>query len=140
MKTMLAHQFVGLDSGQRITCYRCETQFIIPTDLYRARKIDHHSFWCPLGHEQHFPEGKTKEERLRERVEMAERDARFWRDQKQSEARRHAATKGQVTKLKNRAKAGVCPCCDRSFVQLARHIATKHPDFQAAANSEGSDG
>lgn len=42
----------------------------------------------------------------------------------------HAA-RGQVTRLKNRAAAGVCPCCNRTFHQLVRHMAAKHPDFAA---------
>tara|TARA_Y100000310_G_scaffold338946_1_gene430083 strand:- start:1163 stop:1354 length:192 start_codon:yes stop_codon:yes gene_type:complete len=51
---------------------------------------------------------------------MDERDA----------AEKTASTyKGQVTKLKNRAKAGVCPCCNRTFQNLSRHMETKHPDF-----------
>jgi hypothetical protein len=25
----------------------------------------------------------------------------------------------------------VCPCCNRSFQNLRRHMATKHPEFNA---------
>ena len=41
---------------------------------------------------------------------------------------RHAA-KGQISKLKKRASAGVCPCCNRSFQNLRRHMGNKHPEF-----------
>lgn len=40
------------------------------------------------------------------------------------------AQKGQNTRLKNRIAAGVCPCCNRSFQNVARHMAGQHPDFQ----------
>ena len=40
------------------------------------------------------------------------------------------ATKGVVTRLKKRAIAGVCPCCNRTFQQLAAHMAHKHPDYK----------
>lgn len=60
------------------------------------------------------------------------------RDEKEAAERRVSAAKGQVTKLKNRTAAGVCPCCTRSFENLKRHMATKHPAFtdepQAADN------
>lgn len=34
-------------------------------------------------------------------------------------------------RLRKRASAGVCPCCNRTFSQLARHMQTKHPTFIA---------
>jgi hypothetical protein len=53
-----------------------------------------------------------------------------------AEERSHAATRGVVTRKKNeakklreRARAGVCPCCHRTFKQLAAHMANKHPDY-----------
>lgn len=42
---------------------------------------------------------------------------------------RYEKGRGVVTKTKNRIGKGVCPCCNRTFVELARHIATKHPDY-----------
>jgi hypothetical protein len=36
---------------------------------------------------------------------------------------------GQVTRIKNRVKNGVCICCNRSFSDLHQHMLTKHPDF-----------
>jgi DNA repair exonuclease SbcCD ATPase subunit len=39
------------------------------------------------------------------------------------------AQKGVTTRIKNRASNGVCPCCNRTFQNLARHMHTKHPDF-----------
>jgi hypothetical protein len=62
------------------------------------------------------------------RLEDEIRAEREWRKQAQNQAR---AFKGRVTRLKNRAAAGVCPCCNRTFAQLARHMATKHKGFTA---------
>lgn len=54
-------------------------------------------------------------------------------EQAHREAAQHQsrAFKGVVTKLKKRAANGVCPCCNRTFVDLARHMAGKHPTFLA---------
>jgi hypothetical protein len=31
-------------------------------------------------------------------------------------------------RLEKRVRSGLCPCCKRSFVNLKRHMATKHPE------------
>ena len=37
--------------------------------------------------------------------------------------------KAAKTRLKNRVGKGVCPCCNRSFANLKRHMASQHPEF-----------
>ena len=44
-----------------------------------------------------------------------------------------SAQKGVTTRLKNRVQKGVCPCCNRYFAQLQRHMTTQHPNFAATA-------
>lgn len=39
-----------------------------------------------------------------------------------------ATQKGQLTKLRNRIANGVCPWCQRSFANVARHVEHQHPD------------
>jgi len=39
------------------------------------------------------------------------------------------AFRGHLSLVKRRVKHGVCPCCNRTFKQLAQHMATKHPGF-----------
>ena len=56
------------------------------------------------------------------------------REAREGAERRASAARGQVTKLKNRAAAGVCPCCNRQFQNLKNHMATKHPEFNAPEN------
>jgi hypothetical protein len=113
-----------------ITCGGCGITFGLPTRVYEARRQDHRNFWCPNGCVRRYV-GETEEEKLRRRLkfeqnrrESAEREAEF------AERRRRAA-KGQVTRMKHRIAHGVCPCCRRTFVNLQRHMATKHPDFEA---------
>jgi hypothetical protein len=36
-----------------------------------------------------------------------------------------------VTKLKKRTSAGTCPCCTRTFANMAEHMKKQHPDFVA---------
>lgn len=38
--------------------------------------------------------------------------------------------------MKNRVANGVCPCCNRHFENLERHMKGQHPDFQPEAGEE----
>jgi hypothetical protein len=46
--------------------------------------------------------------------------------------------KGVKTRMANRIKHGVCPCCNRTFLNLQRHMTTQHPSFNMSADSAGA--
>lgn len=73
---------------------------------------------------------KAQISRADERARRAQQDAEHFEKSRN-------AYKGQVTKIKARAGRGMCPCCNRFFENLHRHMATKHPDF-AHADSDGA--
>jgi hypothetical protein len=89
-------------------------------------------FYCPAGHIQYYT-GPTEAQRQRQRAERAEQQLASRDEDLRVERASHAATKGQLTRTRRRALNGVCPCCHRTFQQLARHMRVKHPDFQAEA-------
>jgi hypothetical protein len=128
-----------------VDCCACGILFGVPVDLDKRNRNDHsRSFYCPSGHGQHYT-GPTEAQRLRAQLETAERQrdnaesARIAaRDQARSAERSASAYKGRVTRLKNRAAAGVCPCCQRTFQQLARHMSAKHPDFRDSDGEPGA--
>lgn len=41
-----------------------------------------------------------------------------------------AADWAQLTKTRKRIANGVCPCCHRTFQNLARHMAGQHPAYE----------
>jgi hypothetical protein len=105
------------------TCW-CGIHLAIPSNLHRIAHEDGRSVYCPLGHTFGWSETfQTKYERERKRVQAT-------KDLLAAEERSHAATRGQMTKLKKRVHAGVCPCCQRSFQNVARHMKTKHPEVE----------
>lgn len=118
-----------------IECANCHMDFGIPEGLFRTRRDDHRMFYCPLGHSNYYP-GKSDAEKLRAELDASRRIAANERERRQraedrernTEYRRRAA-QGQVTKIKRRVGRGVCPCCNRTFVDLARHMAGQHPEF-----------
>jgi len=93
----------------------------------RGKKLSWH---CPNGHSLIFTESvaeKLRRERDRLAQRVAEKDDEIALQRKQL-----IASKGQVTRLQKRAKAGTCPCCNRTFSNMARHMQTKHPEFDPA--------
>lgn len=103
------------------TCCNCHIAFGITEDFKKARLKDRENFHCPRGHQMHYL-GKSEEQRLRESLQE---------EQHRSQALRESAAKLERAnrKLKKRAAAGVCPCCNRTVQQMARHMKTKHPEF-----------
>lgn len=118
-----------------ITCYLCGVLFGMEAGYDDRRIQDHRTFYCPNGHDQHYI-GKTAvqiahEERDAARS-LAERESNRRRaaERKAEHERRVAAAhKGWNTRIRNRIANGVCPCCNRSFVNVQRHMQTQHPDF-----------
>jgi 23S rRNA C2498 (ribose-2'-O)-methylase RlmM len=105
-----------------LTCSNCNVLFALDSEFIATAKRDRKTFYCPNGHSQWFP-GKTEKELRKEadrRAANAEEEARILAVQR-DEARK------ELRRLKQRAEAGACPYCNRSFVQLTRHIHTKHP-------------
>lgn len=125
-------------------CCKCGCEIWIPDALYEAASASRGPkgihFYCAYGHGQHFVEGETEAEKLRRErdrlaQQIAQRDDEINRERERREAaeRQAAAARGQVTKMKKRASAGTCPCCNRTFLSLQSHIAKKHPQFAADA-------
>jgi hypothetical protein len=118
-----------------ICCDACGVSFAI-TDAYDdRRRADHKSFYCPNGHSMSYSQ-KNEAEKQRERADRLERrlanrdeDLRAARAAHITTQHRLRATKGVLTKTKKRVANGVCPCCNRTFQQLERHMKSQHPDY-----------
>lgn len=117
-------------------CPVCGVEVVVPSNLLKALRSNKQPFFCVNGHSQSFLESEV--DRLMRQLESAQA-ARKRAEELRSAALESAATArkgraiadGKLQALQKRVKNGVCPCCHRSFVQLQRHIATKHPGFAA---------
>ena len=123
-------------------CYAgCGITFAVPQWWKIKRGEDHKPWCCPNGHSQHFA-GLSEAEKLRQQLADQERRVR-WAKEDAERARRRAVsaetsrrvTKGHLTRIRKRVAHGVCPCCQRTVRQLARHMATKHPNYAQDATS-----
>ena len=96
-----------------ITCYRCKCEFTIPNALYTAaRASDKIGFWCPYGHEQHFPSAEAiseyekirrERDRLAQRLAQKDDDIRLEKEARLAAERSAAAARGLVNNAENPA-------------------------------------
>jgi hypothetical protein len=110
-----------------IACCECGLVFGMDVRFYRHRQKDHRLFYCPNGHPQHFTADLL--DAAERRAERLTALVTHERDQRQAAERSAAAYKGVATRVKRRIAHGVCPACNRTFADVARHMEGKHPDF-----------
>lgn len=130
----------------QVTCYKCGLLFGLEANHQERLRKSHDGFYCPNGHIQYYNGESDVERRARlaeERARSAESLANYERNRADSNAReaniqthRARALKGHVTRIKRRVAHGVCPCCQRTFSNLAAHMETKHPKYGAAPAAE----
>ena len=109
------------------TCISCGIQFAVPPEYVRHLRETHRTFYCPNGHNMYYP-AQTEEERLRKQLLRADREIGDLREAKYQAEKQLNGALGQITKLKKRANAGLCPYCRRHFANVERHIHNQHKD------------
>lgn len=125
-------------SGNKVTetiefvleeCCNCGIPFFLPS-YHQKRLINNpgESFYCPNGHSQHYT-GKTDSQK---KIEELEKKVANERLAYESMTNTMLDERNKSRKLKtqlNRVHKGVCPCCNRTFSQLANHMKNKHPQY-----------
>lgn len=109
-----------------MTC-SCGIVYGIPETYRKARQDDHKTFYCPNGCNRHYP-SESIEEKLRKQLHAKELEATRANQALTAEQRLREAAQRDLKSVNTRIKAGVCPCCNRTFKQLATHMKRKHPE------------
>lgn len=117
-----------------VDCANCHVIFGLSEEHIARLRKSGERFYCPAGHNLNF--GKSEADKLREELERARTQAdrlearvTHLRDQAAAAERSRIAYQGQATRLRNRIGKGVCPCCNRTFANVERHMSGQHPDF-----------
>lgn len=108
-------------------CVNCGMPFLMLDTFRKERMEDHQSFYCPAGHSQ-FYSGKTEAQKLREQLEQEQKSHAKELDSVQNMLLDEINTRKKAEKQLKRLHRGVCPCCNRSFENLQRHMKHKHPE------------
>lgn len=115
------------------TCW-CGMPFALPRDLrYQARNRNH-TIFCPLGHTITWKETeetrlRLERDRLKQQTAQLEDEAREARRLAVEASQRAAKYEAANKRLKKRSAAGTCPCCQRTFSNMAEHMKRQHPEF-----------
>lgn len=120
---------------QTISC-QCGGVYAIGCAYYEQQRREGGSWTCPYCQSGWGFGGKGENAQLKKKLlwQQAAHDQTLAEltDSRElvrvTESRRRAE-RGAKTKLKNRIAKGVCPCCNRSFQNLHRHMTSQHPDW-----------
>jgi len=110
-------------------CCACGTPFMIPKRMKTALLNSKQTFYCPNGHGQSYV-GKTEAEKLKEKLAAIEAEKEKREQELQDMWLDELSQRQKLEKQIKRVHKGVCPCCNRTFVNLQRHMATKHPEIK----------
>lgn len=122
---------------QTATCCNCGIVFAMPKELNDRYRREGTWFYCPSGHHQHYPVGKSAEKLAIEARDAAQAEAQ--RAQAQLNEEKHARLVAEkkvktVTaakrKVEQRIAHGVCPCCNKTFADISHHMITDHAEFR----------
>lgn len=112
----------------KIECGMCGAAYAI-NERFRAKKEQEGGGWhcpycqCGWGYFNDNENARLRRELTAQKCEtMKERLAR---EEAQAAVAKAIAAEN---KLRRRIQGGVCPCCKRTFKQLAAHMAAKHPE------------
>lgn len=131
----------GVIRMETVLCTRCGLLYALPNALIAAAREKGHgeiTWRCPNNSclAEHWGyHGKSEVEKANEETaRQRQRAGHLAADLDQTKAKLRAQ-KGATTKAKKRHAAALCPCCKRTFAQLQRHMAAKHPDYDPAAHA-----
>lgn len=112
-----------------LECGTCGVPFTMPEVVYNAQVEEGGFHTCPNGHSRGWDKSRSQREaeirdiaRLRQSV--AQKDDEI--DDLKAQA---SKLKGETARILKRSSAGICPCCHRTFRQMAAHMKSKHPGY-----------
>jgi hypothetical protein len=119
----------------QITCGECGGVYAIGERYREKRQQDGTGWHCPYCDcsWDYFSNGENarlKRELAQKEEEIRMKERAVTAAKCEAEAARLQAHKAALKcrRIEKRVRAGVCPCCNRTFSNLARHMQTKHPD------------
>lgn len=117
-------------------CWVCGIAFAWPDHMDDRARERGTTFYCPNGHSIRY--GESEATKLRAQLAREEGRVAQYRSEAEYAENRRRAEKAAKTRLKNRIAKGVCPCCNRHFANVQKHIEGQHPEY-AGVHDQGDD-
>jgi hypothetical protein len=111
---------------ETMDCGQCGVIYALTAEYVARRRKDHASFHCPNGHGAHYPQ-LNREEELKKQLDDTQDALAAARRAQASVNRELEKAKKEAERLAKRAQNGVCSQCHRHFVNVERHMKTRHP-------------
>jgi hypothetical protein len=121
-------------------CGTCAVWHTVPAVVYENLYKNGGYHFCPVaGHQWGWRTGAEEREREAIRLERdrLKQDAARLADEIAAETARANAAEKKYLQARRRATAGVCPCCNRTFENVQRHMMTKHKNVVPLAQKGG---
>lgn len=114
-------------------CGTCGVFHTIPETKYDGCRREGGFWTCPNGHSRGWDKGEehTQIAELRRERDRLKQDAARLEDERREAIERASKAENATKRLKKRAAAGTCPCCQRTFANMATHMKREHPQFVA---------
>ena len=106
-------------------CCACGIVFAMPQQVNERLRTKGGTFYCPNGHSQVYTEPDI--EVLRKKLLAEQQRSQHFETQLNGALDDLATKRKELRSVKKRVNAGLCPHCRRHFVNVERHIHTKHP-------------
>lgn len=119
---------------EHIQCYKCHVVFGMTSDHKKRCLNNGDDFFCPNGHRQHYTTSTVQklQNKLDQKETLLEHERRshsYTKMERDTHKHGERAQKAAKTRIKNRIAKGVCPCCNRTFVNLQKHMQGQHPNY-----------
>jgi hypothetical protein len=117
-------------------CITCGVRHAMPAVLIERDRAKGGYRFCPNGHQQGWSTEASEETKIRRERDRLKQDAARLEQERRdamatANAQRERAEKAEkaTKRLKKRTSAGTCPCCSRTFSNMAEHMKHQHPEF-----------
>lgn len=109
-------------------CITCGVWHTVPEIVHNHHREAGGYHYCPNGHSYGWRTGteKAEQDKIRLERDRLKQDAARLNDELAAERKRTEDAERKIAKAHRRAAAGVCPCCNRTFLNVQRHMKTKH--------------
>jgi hypothetical protein len=131
---MTAQTFIGTLNVKTCPIVGCGVIYGVEATADQRRFQVGGGWFCTNGHALVYTESDVQ--RLQKALDDQKRHTEYAENRATSAnaratqiERSRRAIKGVLTRTAKRVAAGVCPCCNRSFGNLSRHMAHLHPSY-----------
>jgi len=109
-------------------CKTCGVLATCPEVVYDQHRAEGGFHFCPNGHSWGWSKENCEREELRRERDRLKQQVAARDDEVARQIAMRKQIEGKLGRVTKRINHGVCPCCNRTFGNLARHMKSKHPN------------